>query len=298
MEHPTETVQLPSRGIPYDGLVPGGEVTIRPITTDEEEILQGRKDRRKKLDEVIQMCVVSPDIAIEDLLVADRFFLLIQIRAFSYGSSYQFDLRCPNCNIKFNRKMNLPDDLAVFILDDTDTEPYEVELPISGTKLGLRRLRMRDEDDIARFGRTQTQTGDRDPTYRYRLAKHIVTIDGQSVDANAALNFVKGGMIGGDSAAMRTAMDDADCGFDFTVEHECPDCHHDWKAVFPQTEDFFRPRTVSVRRPAESVAAAGADTPGQAGDLDGDPRGSRLRDSGQDVSAAQEEGNRDSEGTG
>ena len=246
-------VQLPSRGFFYEGRLPGGEVVLNPITTQEEKILLSPSgDRELLLDTVLERCVnLGSEMPYSSLLVADKFFLLLQLRAISYGPQYSFSLRCGSCHTEDHVTLVMPDDVQLRVLTENDHEPFEVTLPVSKKVLGLRLLRVRDEQEIARYARqkafTRRAAEPGDPAYTYRLAQHIVTIDGEATGVVSALAFCET-MVGQDSLVIRDAIEDNDCVADLVLTHACSRCGDTHDEVMPLTADFFRPGATRRQR--------------------------------------------------
>ena len=242
-------VQLPSRGILYEGKLPDGWIEIRPMTTREEKILlTPRRERASLAWKVIDQCLVTRDISLEEMLVGDKLFLLFCIRNATYGSSYAFSVTCPQCGSRLQMELNIPEDLELHVLDETDTLTFDVELPIANVVLTLRRLTGKDEKEVARYERSRpAKIADGDPGYIYRLSRHIVAIDGKEVDAATSLNFCEE-MIAGDSAVMREEITACDCGISVYLNHECVHCGWEFEEQMPLTADFFRSSTCSHKR--------------------------------------------------
>lgn len=238
-------LQVPSRGR-FDGeSFPEGKVILRPISVPEEKIFLSSKTQMAVADEVLQRCIVSDCPAVGEMLMTDKYFLLLNLRSISYGPEYSFKMKCGACRKEFNHKVELPKGLSMKIATEDDVEPFDIALPISGKTLALRFLRGTDEDAIDTYV-SQLEginPDDGDPGYEYRLTRHIVTIDGEPVDALKKLNFVKS-MIGRDSLAMRRGIAEHETGIDFSLELTCPSCRQDIKTSLLLTNEFF-PTSVS-----------------------------------------------------
>jgi len=235
----------PSQGRLYgSGVFPGGEIILSPMTTSEEKILQqSGKDRMEIVDDLVQRCIVKCPVAYEDLLIPDMFYMLLVIRNITYGSDYKFRLECAKCSLEYQQALEIPKGLKLRCLtEDDEGEPWSVTLPREGDVIQYRMLRVKDETDIRRWGREayqrSVQTGD--PAYVYRIAKHIVSINGQELDAVKRLDYAEE-MIGSDSLALRRAIEKRDFGIKLMLDAKCPSCGHDAKARLPFDREFFRP---------------------------------------------------------
>lgn len=235
---------LPSQGLMYDGKLPGGEVVVAPMTASEEKILaQQKTDRMETVDTLVKRCLVHCPVKYEDLLIPDMFYLLLVIRNITYGPEYIFRLECQNCRVEFTDKLTIPTGLSLRVLESDDVnEPWEVNLPRSEDRLEFRLLRIKDETAIRRWSREaynrSVQSGD--PAYCFRLAKHIVTVNGEEWDAVKKLSYVEE-MLGGDSLALRNAIDTHEFGVKLMLDPQCPACGYVGKVRLPFDREFFRP---------------------------------------------------------
>lgn len=241
---------LPSRGVLYGGQLPEGKVEIRAMTTDEEAIMVSNKGERiAMLDRIIRNCLVNCPVQLDKMLDADRTYLLFAIRNLTFGPKYSITIPCANpaCRQTFTVDVNLQTDLRVKQLEDTDEEIVEVEMP-SGTVLGFHRLTVEEDRDVLEFARKRggsasAASDPRDPSYAYRLARHLKTKDGSPLDPTEALNLFP--LPSDDSLALTQAIEDFSCGIDLELSHACPFCGATSKQNLQFTEEFFRP---SARR--------------------------------------------------
>ena len=253
----SERVQLPSMGILYGDKLPGGWVEIRPMTTREEKILLSPTHERTELmAKVIEKCVLTETIDTGELLVTDRLYLLFAIRNLTYGAGYQFTVKCPACHNTSPRALRIPEDLTLTALDATDEEPFKVTLPMSKQKLELRLLRVKDEEDIKRY---TNQANSRFPDghmgdlgYEYRLAKHVITIDGAPVTTLEAMKIFEE-MHARDSLAMRLTLEKHESGLELNLKCSCSSCGNSFEQPLPMTAEFFRPSTISDDGPETDV---------------------------------------------
>ena|GEM_PF-1481881 len=240
----SQKIQLPSRGVLYEGKLPDGWVNIRPFSTDEMELLVSpRGDRFELLNEVIDACLLSREVPLQDMLSGDRMFLLLQIRQLTVGSDYAVQLPCRGCQGTVMINLSLEKDLSIRALEETDQEPFECLLPVCGKKLGLRLLRVKDEAAILRYAARPSAVSNRkDPSYKYRLACCIATIDGSAVDVMTALRLIETPLHGRDSLVLERTYEKHDCGPDMILTTVCPRCSASMKDLIPLTDEFFRPQ--------------------------------------------------------
>jgi hypothetical protein len=247
-ERISNVVELPSKGR-FNPEIPAGLVELFPMTTRDEALLVGMGENQISdvFDAILGRCIKSPTLDLGDMLLTDKFYLVLMLRANSYGSEYTFPVACSWCKADLEHTCQIPTDFTV--TEGEGDEPFEVVLPFSKKKIIFRLLRGKDEDDIDRFSRREKAKGKEDnKEYIYRLAKHIVTIDGKVPEnINAAMEFASG-LLGLDSVEFRNAIDDATPGVDTILTAECKRCKRNFKIEMPFTAGFFRPRRKTAKR--------------------------------------------------
>jgi len=238
-----EAIQLPSLGIPYGSICPDGKVKVRPMTTQEEKLLAGPKHiLQEKLEDVVEKCIDLGSLKYTDLIMGDWMFLLLCVRNVTFGPDYDIEITCSECGKKYKKLIKIPKDLQVRILEKgVDEEPWEIKLPKCGKTLLVRALRLLDERNIDTYEK-ETPDPDENPGYTYRLAKHIVAIDGKPVgDKFSEAKSLVGNMLSFDSHTMLGCIKKHECGPSFRVEFDCKRCHNNSKEIMPITAEFFLP---------------------------------------------------------
>lgn len=242
--HFTHDLSLHSRG-KMNPEIPGGIIKIQHMTTHEEAMLAGGGKDGSALDQVIASLIKTPGVSVDNLVVQDYYQVLIAIRVLTFGSEYSFDFRCPECDIKSRQTMDLTKDLDESDIKDANVEPYEIgPLPVIGKKLLLRYLRRGDLKSIRDYGKRKRKDGDTkgDPSYPYRLAKHIVEIVDFPDGTNPAriLDFCEN-MHSRDSSYLKRSLSDRDFGISTDIKMVCPDCKEELEEKLPISSDFFLP---------------------------------------------------------
>jgi hypothetical protein len=91
---PTETVELPSKGLLYPEGNPlsSGNVEIKYMSAKEEDILTNSSyiNDGTVIDKLLKSLIVT-DINYNDLLVGDKNAIMIAARILGYGKDYDFD---------------------------------------------------------------------------------------------------------------------------------------------------------------------------------------------------------------
>jgi len=238
-------IPLPSRGIPYNGKLPDGRVLISSMTVADEKMMAARtSNTADKTNILFNRATDLGEVKPDELLLADRFYLLLKLRSLSYGSNYAFQCVCEECSTQFRHTVNLETSLKEKVLPDGWEEPFAVELPGTGRVVGCRLLRGKDERAIAALVKKKQQRDIADPghpSYALLLARTVVTIDGEDVTEMPALQFTENLPVR-DRMAITDTINAQSPGYDPELEIECPNCGFINEAVLPMSTEFFRPK--------------------------------------------------------
>lgn len=240
------TVMLPSRGVFYDkSLTKDGMVEVTPWTGRDVKLIAGMTGNN--IDEVIDVlvgrCLVSK-IPLSEMLTTDRFFLLVTLRANSFGEDYPVNASCGACGKTSKVTLKLPSDYGIEYVLEEATEPFTVELPITGYKVAFRLPRGRDEAAVRSFvdkeyAKNPNAVGDVGLTYR--MANQIVAINGQKMSsAEEALPIVDN-LPAKDFFAFQDAYEKVIPGIIPITNKECVNCKATMEVGLPLTPSFFRP---------------------------------------------------------
>lgn len=247
----TETCILPSRGL-LNPEIPNGEVTLRCITIADQKFLAGTNlSGELMVQELLRRCVESPEgFNPSKLTSVDSFYLIVKLRILSYGGSYSFTTRCPECGKKTDVSINLSD-LTVDFLDPDYEDSMNVELPHMGDTVYTRLLTNEDERDIEkeakRLSKKFKDAGD--PEVILRLSKCISRIElqepnkaGDSIleDPIDIQKYVEG-LTDLDATAITSTMSPV-YGIQHYTEARCQECKEDVEVSLRFTPQFFRPK--------------------------------------------------------
>jgi hypothetical protein len=240
----TALVSLPSKGLFYrPEQLTEGKVEVAPMSAREEKLVAGMRGSNieEVIDSLLSRCIKSP-ITPDELIVTDRFYLLLALRANSYGETYPVELTCPYCEVKGKYEIKIPGELEVQEALPEDREPFRVKLP-SGIIIGFRLLRGKDLKDIKNNSEKAVSkgwAGEGEPSYLYRLAKQIVSVNGKTLDMLVAQELVSR-LSARDSACLKNAYDKKTPGVITTIKKSCVSCTKEIQTELPMTAEFFRP---------------------------------------------------------
>ena len=156
-------VELPSKARCkdiYQGKLDDGVVEITCMTTRDEQLLATSNGYGSdKISIILDRCVKFPQgMTSRDLLITDRFYIMVALRCLSIGSTYNAEnIKCPSCGFNHKETVDLTKDLEFLEYDEENpddinkTLPYVVDLPLSKAKVEYRLLNGHDEIAIEKY---------------------------------------------------------------------------------------------------------------------------------------------------
>jgi hypothetical protein len=241
----TFSITLPSDGLLYDGKVPEGKLSLRPLTAKELSVLYSPGgDPMIKLNMIINSCVVDCKIDPLDFLLTDRMYILMILRTRSMGAMYQFPLKCDACSAQYKEEIDISKELKTKKLAPDTKEPVSLKLPNSGDDITYKFLRGRDENAIAKSAkRILMQSSDpSDPSFIMRIATMIQSVnDKADLDYYAKEQYVSG-LDAGDINEISNDVEERESGISLIVNTECKKCGYLDEVLMPFTAEFFRPK--------------------------------------------------------
>lgn len=246
---PSVTIPLPSGGkvYPVESSLHGREtIDIREMTTKQEDILtsQALAKQGTMVSTLIRSCMMDKSINPADLIVGDRYAILLAIRITGYGQHYSDTVECTECGTPTTRQF----DMAKFPLKRLEIEPvrpgenlFSFTLPRSKKVVEFKFLTGHDEEDMhvteIRQKKLGLPAGNENVTSS--LIRSVVSVNGVT-DGNKLSNFVRN-MNAGDSLALRQFMGTAQPGMQFVQEQTCGACGHIEEVDMPLGLGFLWP---------------------------------------------------------
>lgn len=203
---PTETVELPSKGVVYppDHPLRSGKVEMKYMTAKEEDILTNQNYIKKGivLDKLLDSLVMGK-FDIKELVTGDKNALLISSRILGYGKDYTFSYDGTEYTIDLTKLENKP-------FDETKVTPkgtFMFTLPATGTKVEFKLLNDKDNEIIDQENESMKKFNkDSSSEVTIRLKHQIVSVEGDN-DKNSIRVFVEQ-MLAQDSRALRKYIKD------------------------------------------------------------------------------------------
>jgi len=203
---PTETVELPSKGVVYppDHPLRSGKVEMKYMTAKEEDILTNQNYIKKGivLDKLLESLTMGK-FDIKELITGDKNALLISSRILGYGKDYTFSYDGTEYTVDLTELDNKP-------FDETKVTPrgtFMFTLPATGTKVEFKLLNDKDNETIDQENESMKKFNkDSSSEVTIRLKHQIVSVEGDN-DKNSIRMFVEQ-MLAQDSRALRKYIKD------------------------------------------------------------------------------------------
>jgi len=249
MDVPVDTIKLPSKGLIYSPDHPmymTETVDIKCMSAKEEDILTSTAliKNGTVITKLLQSCLINKLIDPDQLLIGDRNAILIAVRVSGYGTSYDVEIECPECQEKFENSFNLGrleiKDLGATPVQD-GMNLFSYTLPISGVEVLFKLLTGKDEYDISqeqsrkkKITKTQIESG-----VTSRLFRSVMSIGGEK-DRNKLARMVNN-MVAGDARALRNYISSIEPGVNMKQFVECQYCGEQTEVDIPLGISFLYP---------------------------------------------------------
>lgn len=236
---PTETIELPSKGLVYPEGNPlsVGTVELQYMTAYHEDILTNQNYIQQGivLDKLLQDLIVTK-INYDDLLLKDKDALLISSRILGYGKDYSFKLPKTGeiITIDMSKLENKPLDERVYVKGKNE---FKFVLPNTETEISFKLLTVGDDKKIKQELEGYKKIK-QNPELLVRL-KHMILSVGGSYDRKIINEFVDKRLLAKDSKAFRDYLKKIQPGLDLTYIHEIDGLEE--KLEIPIGVDFFWP---------------------------------------------------------
>ena len=200
---PTETVELPSKGLlyPEDSELAKGVIEIKYMTAKEEDILTNQNyiSKGTVLDELVKSLIVS-DIDYEDLIIGDKNAILVAARILGYGSEYVFTWGGEEQNVDLSTLENKPLNNKIF---KKGINEFEFKLPHSNIDITFKLLTGKDEKKINAEVEGLKKINKNSSAELSTRMKYIITSVEGNREAKDIREFVDNMFLARDSRALR-----------------------------------------------------------------------------------------------
>ena len=237
---PTETIELPSKGLVYPSENPlsKGKVEMKYMTAKEEDIITNQNYIQKGVvvDKLLQSLIIS-DINYMDLVIGDKNALLVAARVLGYGKDYKFSYLGEDFEVDLstleNKEINESDFTPGINEFDYQLPTTQVHVTFQLMTEGLDKKIEAELKGLAKFKKEVS------PEMSTRMKYLITSVDGDR-DKKSIREFVDNYLLARDAKALRDhiAKFQPDVDFKFERENRRGEIV---EADIPITSNFFFP---------------------------------------------------------
>jgi|TARA_B100000900_G_C20588774_1_gene720751 hypothetical protein len=199
---PTETVELPSKGLLYskDNPLSSGTIEMKYMTAKEEDILTNAAYIKNGtvIDKLLKSMIVSK-INYDDLLIGDKNAILVAARILGYGKDYEFTIGDTTHTLDLTQIENKEMDESLF---ESGKNEFSYTLPHTDTNITFRLLTHGDEKKIQKEIAGIKKLNNSNPEGSTRL-KYIITSVADSREPKDIREFVDNYLLAKDAREFR-----------------------------------------------------------------------------------------------
>ena len=220
LKFPTETIELPSKGLiyPEDNPLSSGTIEMKYMTAKEEDILSNQSyiQNGTVLDKLFKSLIVSK-IDYNELIVGDKNAALIAARILGYGKDYEFEYKGEKVSVDLSTLENREfDEKAI----TRGVNEFSFTLPNSGTIITYKLLTHKDETAITNeLNGLKKINKNSDPSVSTRMKHMILSVNGDS-ERKTVREFVDNYFLASDARAFRQHVREVQPDVDLRVPVE------------------------------------------------------------------------------
>jgi len=236
---PTETIELPSKGLiyPEDNPLSSGKIEMKYMTAKEEDILSNQSyiQNGTVLDKLLKALIVTK-CNYNDLIVGDKNAVMIAARVLGYGKDYKFEYKGEEVEVDLSTLENKEFDENSIT---KGVNEFQYTLPNSGTEITYKLLSHKDEMAIeAEIKGLKKINKKADPMISTRMKQMILSVNGDS-ERKTVREFVDTYFLAMDARAFRKHITSHQPDVDLLTTVELSDGEED--VEIPITVNFFWP---------------------------------------------------------
>ena len=201
---PTETVELPSKGLLYskDSPLSSGKIEMKYMTAKEEDILTNRNyiNNGTVIDKLLRSLIVDKNINYNELLIGDKNAVMVAARILSYGKDYNVKYNGEQITIDLTKLENKDIDESLY---NEGVNSFKFDLPSTGNKVTFKLLNHGDEKTIQReIEGLKKVTKNSSPEVTTRMKGMITSVNGLT-EKKDIREFVDKYLLASDARALR-----------------------------------------------------------------------------------------------
>ena len=213
---PTETIELPSKGLlyPNDNPLSSGNIEIKYMTAKEEDILTNANyiNDGTVLDKLMKSLIIS-DINYNDLLIGDKNAIMIAARILGYGKDYKFTYQGEEHIVDLTQLENKDFNEDLFT---RGSNRFSFTLPATKVNIEFKLLTHGDEVAISQeIKGLKKINANNTADLTTRLKHMIVSVDGSEEKLDIR-KFVDNYLLAQDARALRAYINEIQPDVDLT----------------------------------------------------------------------------------
>jgi hypothetical protein len=212
---PTETINLPSKGLLYPKSSPlsSGTVEMRYMRSKEEDILTNQNYLQKGIviDKLLESLIVDSTINYGDLLIGDKDALMIAARILGYGKDYEITYGGEPYTVDLTLLKDKEIDFTQFKEGNNE---FAFTLPSTGTDITFKLVTHADEQKIQQeLAGLKKINKDASADLTTRLKYTITSVEGDR-ETKTIRSFIDNDLLAVDSRAFRKHLEKLQPGVD------------------------------------------------------------------------------------
>ena len=220
---PTETVELPSKGLlyPQDSPLSSGTIEMKYMTAKEEDILTNTNyiADGTVIDKLLSSLIVDKSIKLDDILVGDKNALMVAIRILSYGKDYEITRGGEKVVVDLSKLVNKEVNYDNF---KNGINEFTLKLPSTDNTVTIKCLTSKDEQFILDEIKGNKKFNKDGNTSRTSRLKHLITSINGVRDKKDIREFVDNYLLAKDAREIRMFYEalnpDIDLKYNYTYK--------------------------------------------------------------------------------
>jgi hypothetical protein len=201
---PTETVELPSKGLLYPEGSPlaTGQIEMKYMTAKEEDILTNQNYIKNGtvIDKLLKSLIVTEGVSYDDILIGDKNAIMFAARVLSYGKDYTFKVLGEEVTVDLSALENKEVDESTYKERKND---FLFDLPHTDNTVTIKILTHKDELLIEREIQGNKKINKNSSTLTTSRLKYMITSVNGSRENKDIREFVDNFLLAKDARAIR-----------------------------------------------------------------------------------------------
>jgi len=220
---PTETVDLPSKGLLYSKESPlsSGTIEMKYMTAKEEDILSNSNliSNGTVMDKLLESLIVNKEIKLHEILIGDKNALFVAARILSYGKDYPVKSKGNEVIVDLSKLKNKEVDDSLY---SEGTNSFTFKLPHTDNVVTIKCLTTADEKAVNQEVAGNLKLNKNNDTSVSTRLKHMITSVNELTEKKDVRHFVDNFLLAKDAREIRkfyeTINPDIDLTYSYTNE--------------------------------------------------------------------------------